>query len=384
MKGVNGEVVPKASALTQPLRVGAFTLATNGLAVEGEPTLDEWQEAGKFLRYAEGAVHWWVGDWLNYGERVYGKKYTEAEEVTGFDYQTVRDDKWVAGAVELSLRKDNLSHSHHKAVAALEPPEQQHFLELAEEQDWSWAKLRDAVKEHQKEKKRAESAEAGRNAGLPSGARVLTGDFDVILPMLLSGEEIDGTTLPPDSVDLIFTDPPYDQDSLPLYGRLAEHAARLLKPGGSLVAYAPHYALPQLLADMERHLRYWWLLALKHEGASARLPGKWVFVGWKPLVWFVKGGRASNDYVSDLLPSAPPDKELHDWEQGLVEAEYVIGQLTPPGGTVLDPMCGSGTTLHAALNLVRVAVGVERDPNRADVARGRIADAFARSAEPSP
>jgi hypothetical protein len=225
-----------------------------------------------------------------------------------------------------------------------------------------------------KEDARQRYAAGAEDLPLPDRLTLHPGNFNDVLPKKVQD----------DSVDLVFTDPPYDEDSLPLYGQLAGHAARLLKPGGSLIAYAPHYALPQLLADMERHLRYWWLLALKHEGASARLPGKWVFVGWKPLVWFVKGGRASNDYVSDLLPSTPPDKELHDWEQGLVEAEYVIGQLTPPGGTVLDPMCGSGTTLHAALSLGRVAVGIEQNPGRANVTRRRLIDAFARSAEPSP
>lgn len=38
------------------------------------------------------------------------------------------------------------------------------------------------------------------------------------------------------SVDLIFTDPPYEKKSLHLYGDLAQCAARWLKPGGLLMA----------------------------------------------------------------------------------------------------------------------------------------------------
>ena len=40
--------------------------------------------------------------------------------------------------------------------------------------------------------------------------------------------------LPDDSVDLIFTDPPYHKKHLPLYGDLAEVAGRVLRLGGSL------------------------------------------------------------------------------------------------------------------------------------------------------
>jgi hypothetical protein len=33
-----------------------------------------------------------------------------------YDESTLRDYKWVAGAVELSLRNDNLSFNHHRTV----------------------------------------------------------------------------------------------------------------------------------------------------------------------------------------------------------------------------------------------------------------------------
>ena len=38
-------------------------------------------------------MHFWIGDWLNYGERKWGEKYKEALEKTGYDYQTLRNDK---------------------------------------------------------------------------------------------------------------------------------------------------------------------------------------------------------------------------------------------------------------------------------------------------
>lgn len=99
-----------------------------------KPTIEEWAALAKPLMNAGRSFGFIIGDWLNYGEKAYGKKYAEVVEKTGMDYQTLRDWKWVAGAVELSCRQDNLSFEHHKAVAGLEPPEQKKWLNLCREE----------------------------------------------------------------------------------------------------------------------------------------------------------------------------------------------------------------------------------------------------------
>jgi 16S rRNA G966 N2-methylase RsmD len=53
--------------------------------------------------------------------------------------------------------------------------------------------------------------------------------------------------IPDDSVQLIFTDPPYDADSVKLYRDAASVAARILKPGGSFIAYSGQRHLPAVL-----------------------------------------------------------------------------------------------------------------------------------------
>jgi DNA modification methylase len=49
----------------------------------------------------------------------------------------------------------------------------------------------------------------------------------------------------------------------------------------------------------------------------------------------------------------------------------------PPGGTVMDPMCGSGTTLVAAVRSGRSARGIDIDPKALRIASWRIANGAA-------
>lgn len=189
---------------------------------------------------------------------------------------------------------------------------------------------------------------------ITEGLRV--GDFREVLENLGDG-----------SVNLIFTDPPYDKESMSLYGDLAKLAGRVLAPGGSLVCYAGQYALLELGPLMTPHLRYQWTFCVRHSGGQRRMHGWRVRVGWKPLLWFVQG-RYTGEYLLDLLDSEPGDKAKHEWAQGRGEAKYLIERLCPPGGLVLDPMAGSGTTLRVAKTLGRRFLGVEIDSSRAKVA----------------
>src|SRR5262249_2174868 len=108
------------------------------------------------------------------------------------------------------------------------------------------------------------------------------------------------------SVSLIYTDPPYDRGSLPLYGALALVAQRVLRPGGSLLCYCGQYLLPDILPLMTPHLRFHWFCACIHTGELARMWEYGVVVGWKPILWFTKGQRSVAEkqvFVEDAVRS---------------------------------------------------------------------------------
>jgi hypothetical protein len=97
----------------------------------GEMSFEDWCEAGTKLGQIAEAVQWWIGDWINFGATTYGEKYADALEATGYEYGSLANMASVAGEFESSRRRENLSWSHHAAVASLEPAAQESELDRA-------------------------------------------------------------------------------------------------------------------------------------------------------------------------------------------------------------------------------------------------------------
>src|SRR6266536_719789 len=68
-----------------------------------------------------------------------------------------------------------------------------------------------------------------------------------------------------------------------------------------------------------------------------------------------------------------PESTAHPGKMLPELARRITAEYAPPGGLVVDPMCGIGTTLVEAAILGRRSVGVELEPRWADLARKNLA-----------
>jgi hypothetical protein len=114
---------------------------------------------------------WWIGDWLSYGNHVFGERYARASRITGYDAQTLMNMAYVASRFEVSRRRGKLSWSHHAEIAAMNPDEQDHWLTRAETDRLSVRCMRDGIRRERLGKQRAEEARAGGSASADAGER---------------------------------------------------------------------------------------------------------------------------------------------------------------------------------------------------------------------
>ena len=222
-----------------------------------------------------------------------------------------------------------------------------------------------------------------------------------------------------DSVDCIVTSPPYnvgvDYDGVADLRPLAEYLgqvfsgaremARVLKPSGRVWVNVAA-AVPGEGGDRFPLAATW------HQGLSA---AGLRFRDW--VVWDQVGQDAATAWGSYLSPNAPNLRGRHElillfhkgpWNRGRVEHNDVSreqwGELTRnvwrmpsaprnghpapfpaelprraillstwPGEVVLDPFCGSGTTIRAARDLGRVGIGCDLSPAYAARSFGAVA-----------
>ncbi|MFE9025053.1 LmbU family transcriptional regulator [Streptomyces iakyrus] len=119
-----------------------------GLRIPAALTFERWQHAGSQISRIVDSSSWCLGDWLVYGQEEFSDRYLRAIEACGLDYQTLRNYAWVARKFELSRRRETLSFQHHAEVSSLPPCEQDKWLDLADEFNWSRNELRRNIRSH--------------------------------------------------------------------------------------------------------------------------------------------------------------------------------------------------------------------------------------------
>jgi hypothetical protein len=192
--------------------------------------------------------------------------------------------------------------------------------------------------------------EASRNAEpLPDGRELRIGDCRKML-----------ADIPNDSVALVLTDPPYTFEADLLWHWLAEFAARVLVPGGSLICYTGHARVPRDHAILGAHLTHICPCYMPLSPAQ-RLLGKSknVIVSHRPIHWYAKGYRRGNSLMPDVFISPKRDKLGHAWAQGEGGVWVPIEHLTAPGDLIVDPFAGTGTWGRIAAEMGRRWIGAD-------------------------
>ena len=213
------------------------------------------------------------------------------------------------------------------------------------------------------------------------GITIYHGDCREILPTLAAG-----------SVDLVLTDPPY--------GDVTHEGARGGNGTRTLVDFASTTSadLTDFLERLSPICRRWFVATMEWRHISdmeRRPPEGWRFVrfgiwvkpngapqftgdrpatGWEGVAILHKdGGRmAWNGGGHHAVWTANKIEGDHPTQKPLPLVSKWVGLFSDPGDLVFDPFMGSGTTLRAAKNMGRRAIGIELEERYCEIAARRL------------
>ncbi|CAM3702947.1 DNA methyltransferase [Agrobacterium radiobacter] len=190
--------------------------------------------------------------------------------------------------------------------------------------------------------------------------------------------------LPGGSVDFILTDPPYLVRYRDRHGRTVANdnnatwmkpafaeMHRVLKPGGFAVSfYGWNHVDTFMDAWRDAGLRVVGHLVFVKPYASSR---RFLQHTHEQAYVLAKGDAARPAHpMTDTLPWDYTGNRMHPTQKPLRPLEQIIRSLTRPGDLVLDPFCGSGSTLVAARRCGRDFLGVELEKHHHMTASLRV------------
>lgn len=156
-------------------------------------------------------------------------------------------------------------------------------------------------------------------------------------------------------------------------------ARRILKPGGYFLCFTDWRMLPTLTDAVQGGGIVWRGLISWDKTRGARAPHTGYFRHQcEYVVWGSNGPLAKADWGgpwdgSYTIPVRQADK--HHITGKPTDLLLRLVECCPPGGTILDPFMGSGTTGVAAAQLGRNFIGIEIEPRYYEIAQARIAAA---------
>ena len=182
--------------------------------------------------------------------------------------------------------------------------------------------------------------------------------------------------IPDESVDLIFTDPVYQ--NIEDYRWLAETAARVLKPDSALLVWGNMGKMKEYLTAMNGYLYFHWPLTLKLFRMIAGRPAyrrvDFGFSHTTPCLWFDKGTvKLSRCIHADLDGQfTPANAGAHGWTKAMIPMLHWMPAFVPVGAIVADMFTGGGTVPAVCKMLGRKWLAFEIDPDTAERARERV------------
>lgn len=230
-------------------------------------------------------------------------------------------------------------------------------------------------------------------------------------------------TIPSGSVDMILTDPPYGTtackwDSVIPFEPMWAELKRIIKPNGAIVLFGSEPFSSMLRCSNLKMFKYDWIWEKSKVGNvfnCKNAPQKnfeniMVFSNGtiangsnKKMPYFPQGlidvniAKKNQRKVGDVgtIANRPSRKNgieyvqtktnyprqilkfsneqgFHPTQKPVDLLEYLIKTYTKECETVLDFTCGSGSTLVAAKNTSRHAIGIELDKNYFEIAKERI------------
>ena len=178
------------------------------------------------------------------------------------------------------------------------------------------------------------------------------------------------TAIPDESVDLIFTDPVYQ--NIDDYRWLAETAARVLNPDSACLTYFGIGYLPETTAALSEFLDYEWqhisyMPTLNRRGAYR------TFSNYRGLLEYMKGRAIPYKHTRDLyVDTYKSHNDGHKWtkHQGLIS--HYLRVFSPGHGIVFDPFSGGASIPMGCIATSRRWLAFEIDPDTAERARERV------------
>lgn len=123
-----------------------YSFTPTGIDFKEALSHPEWDDLGKMLAAMHKVLGFFVGDWINFGEKAYREKYKKALATTGIPYNTLKNYASVAKRVKPALREKNLGFEFHSSVAKFKSFEQKKWLEMAETHNLSIRRFRKSIK----------------------------------------------------------------------------------------------------------------------------------------------------------------------------------------------------------------------------------------------